>query len=206
MRTKLKNDEIILLITRQHWVRLLLPFFIWLLAAVILILFASTTGLIIALVAALYPLIEYLNWKNNLWCITNLRVVDESGFFNRYSKESPLDKINNVEYDQNIWGRIFGFGNVDIQTAAELGESTYELIQHPKLLKDTITHAQEEYKKTQISNQATQLAEAIAKSTIAAKPSELMIADELQKLFNLYQQCAITQEEYQMQKSKLLKT
>ena len=205
MRTKLKNDEIILLITRQHWVRLLLPFFIWLLAAVLLIVFASTTGLIIALVAALYPTIEYLNWKNNLWCVTNVRVVDESGFFNRYSKESPLDKINNVEYDQNIWGRIFGFGNVDIQTAAELGESTYELIQHPKLLKDTITHAQEEYKKTQISNQATQLAEAIAKSTIAAKPSELMIADELQKLFNLYQQGAITQEEYQMQKSKLMK-
>lgn len=204
MRTKLKNDEIILLITRQHWIRLLLPFFIWLLAAVLLIVFASTTGLIIALVAALYPIIEYLNWKNNLWCVTNVRVVDESGFFNRYSKESPLDKINNVEYDQNIWGRIFGFGNVDIQTAAELGESTYELIQHPKLLKDTITHAQEEYKKTQISNQATQLAEAIAKSTIAAKPSELMIADELQKLFNLYQQGAITQEEYQMQKSKLM--
>ena len=204
MRTKLKNDEIILLITRQHWVRLLLPFIIWLLAAVLLIIFASTTGFIIALVAALYPIIEYLNWKNNLWCITNLRVVDESGFFNRYSKESPLDKINNVEYDQNIWGRIFGFGNVDIQTAAELGETTYELIQHPKLLKDTITHAQEEYKKSQISNQATQLAEAIAKSTIAAKPSELMIADELQKLFNLYQQGAITQEEYQMQKSKLM--
>ena len=205
MRTKLKNDEIILLITRQHWIRLLLPLFIWLLAAVLLIVFASTTGLIIALVAALYPTIEYLNWKNNLWCVTNVRVVDESGFFNRYSKESPLDKINNVEYDQNIWGRIFGFGNVDIQTAAELGETTYELIQHPKLLKDTITHAQEEYKKTQISNQATQLAEAIAKSTINAKPSELMIADELQKLFNLYQQGAITQEEYQMQKSKLLK-
>ena len=204
MRTKLKNDEIILLITRQHWIRLLLPLFIWLLAAVLLIVFASTTGLIIALVAALYPTIEYLNWKNNLWCVTNVRVVDESGFFNRYSKESPLDKINNVEYDQNIWGRIFGFGNVDIQTAAELGESTYELIQHPKLLKDTITLAQEEYKKTQISNQATQLAEAIAKSTIAAKPSELMIADELQKLFNLYQQGAITQEEYQMQKSKLM--
>jgi uncharacterized membrane protein YdbT with pleckstrin-like domain len=205
MRTKLKNEETILLITRQHWIRLALPFFIWILAAVLLIVFAKVTGFIIALAAALYPMIEYLNWKNNLWCITNMRVVDESGFFNRYSKESPLDKINNVEYDQNIWGRIFGFGNVDIQTAAELGETTYELIQHPKLLKDTITHAQEEYKKTQISNQATQLAEAIARSTAAAKPSEQMIADELQKLFNLYQQGAITQEEYQLQKSKLIK-
>lgn len=204
MRTKLKNEEIILLITRQHWIRLALPFFIWLLAAVLLIVFAGTTGFIIALVALLYPMIEYLNWKNNLWCITNMRVVDESGFFNRYSKESPLDKINNVEYDQNIWGRIFGFGNVDIQTAAELGETTYELIQDPKLLKDTITHAQEEYKKAQITNQATQLAEAIARSTAALKPSQQMIADELQKLFNLYQQGAITQEEYQLQKNKLL--
>ena len=204
MRTILKQDEKKLLIIRQHWIKLVLPFLVWLIAAVLLIWFAGTTGLIIALVTALYPMYEYLNWKNNLWCITNLRVVDESGFFSRYSKESPLDKINNVEYDQTIWGRIFGYGNVDIQTAAELGETTYHLIHHPKLLKDTITHAQEEYKKTQISKQATQLAEAIAKSTAAIKPSQQMIADELQKLFNLYQQGALTQEEYQVQKNKLM--
>jgi len=204
MRTVLKQDEKKLLIIRQHWIKLALPFFVWLVAAVLLIWFAGTTGLIITLTTALYPMYEYLNWKNNLWCITNLRVVDESGFFSRYSKESPLDKINNVEYDQTIWGRIFGYGNVDIQTAAELGETTYHLIHHPKLLKDTITHAQEEYKKTQITKQATQLAAAIAKSTASVRPSQQMIADELQKLFNLYQQGAITQEEYQVQKNKLM--
>ena len=204
MRTQLKEDEEILLITRQHWIKLLLPIFVWLLAAVLLIWLAGNMGFIGTLVLALYPMFEYINWKNNLWCITNLRVVDESGFFSRYSKESPLDKINNVEYDQNIWGRIMGFGSVDIQTAAELGETTYELIQNPQLLKDTITHAQEDYKKMQIKNQATQLAEAIAKSTAAVKPSQQLIADELQKLFNLYQQGAITQEEYQVQKNKLM--
>ena len=204
MRTILKQDEKKLLIIRQHWIKLVLPFVLWLVAAVLLILFAGNTGLIITLATALYPMYEYLNWKNNLWCVTNLRVVDESGFFSRYSKESPLEKINNVEYDQTIWGRIFGYGNVDIQTAAELGKTTYHLIHHPKLLKDTITHAQEEYKKTQITKQATQLAEAIAKSTAAIKPSQQMIADELQKLFNLYQQGAITQEEYQVQKNKLM--
>ena len=204
MRTQLKEDEEILLITRQHWIKLLLPIFVWLIAAVLLIWLAGNMGFIGTLVLALYPMFEYINWKNNLWCITNLRVVDESGFFSRYSKESPLDKINNVEYDQNIWGRIMGFGSVDIQTAAELGETTYELIQNPQLLKDTITHAQEDYKKMQIKNQATQLAEAIAKSTAAVKPSQQLIADELQKLFNLYQQGAITQEEYQVQKNKLM--
>ena len=205
MRTQLKKEEQILLITRQHWIKLILPFFVWSTAAVLLIWLAGNMGFIGALLFALYPMYEFINWKNNLWCVTTLRVVDESGFFSRYSKESPLDKINNVEYDQNIWGRIFGFGNVDIQTAAELGETTYELIQNPQRLKDTITQAQEEYKKAQITRQASQLAEAISRSAAATvQPSQQMIADELQKLFNLYQQGGITQEEYQMQKNKLI--
>ena len=209
MRTALKKDEKILITIRQHWLRLVLPFFAWLLLTVILIWWlnnstTSTTAYIIILVTALYPLYEYINWRHNLWCVTNLRVVDETGFFTRYSKESPLDKINNVEYDQSLMGRLFGYGNVDIQTAAELGETKYELIHHPKLLKDTITHAQEEYKKMQISSQATQLAEAIARTNTGIKPSQQMIADELDKLFELLQKGAITQEEYVAQKNKLM--
>ena len=203
MHTSLKNNENILLITRQHWIKLVLPFFVWLVIAVFSIWLLQTTGLIITLVAALYPMIEWLVWKNNLWCVTNLRVVDESGFFSRYSKESPIDKINNVEYDQSIFGRLLGYGNVDIQTAAEMGETTYELIHHPKLLKDTITHAQEEYKKSAIKNQATQLAQAIAASSA---PTQQMIADELHKLYDLLQRGAITQDEYVQQKNKLLKS
>lgn len=205
MRTALKKDETILLITRQHWLRLVLPFFAWLLLTVLMIWWLNnTTAWIIIAVALLYPLYEYLNWRHNLWAVTNLRIIDETGFITRYSKESPLDKINNVEYDQSIWGRLFGFGNVDIQTAAEMGETKYELIHHPKLLKDTITHAQEEYKKMQISNQATQLAEAIARANPGAQPSQQMIADELQKLFELMQKGAITPEEYAVQKQRLM--
>jgi len=206
MRTSLKKEEKILLITRQHWIKLVLPFFVWLLIASLSIWLLETTGLIVTLIAALYPMLEWLSWKNNLWCVTNLRVVDESGFFSRYSKESPLDKINNVEYDQSILGRLFGYGNVDIQTAAEMGETTYELIHHPKLLKDTITHAQEEYKKTAIKNQATQLAQAIAATSASAPPSQQMIADELHKLYELLLKGAITQQEYVEQKAKLLKS
>jgi len=209
MRTQLKKDEKLLLITRKHWIKLVLPFFAWLLLSICLLwwLASDRPGLvfIIILITAIYPAIEYINWKYNLWAVTNIRVVDESGFFSRYSKESPLDKINNVQYDQSVWGRLFGYGDVDIQTAAELGETRYELIHHPKLLKDTITHAQEEYKRTQISNQATQLADAIAKrSGFTGAPSQQMIADELHKLFELMQKGAITNEEYLLQKNKLL--
>ncbi len=205
MRTALKKDEKVLVIIRQHWLQLVLPIFAWVITSILLVWFLPTgTALLIALVALLFPLYEYINWKYNLWAVTNLRVVDESGFFSRYSKESPLDKINNVEYDQSFLGRLLGYGNVDIQTAAEMGETTYHLIHYPKLLKDTITHAQEEYKKNNIASQANLLAEAIAKSNAIQQPSQQMIADELNKLFELLQKGAITQEEYVAQKNKLL--
>ncbi|MBK7434588.1 MAG: PH domain-containing protein [Chitinophagaceae bacterium] len=205
MRTALKKDEKILIIIRQHWIKLALPILAWLMLAILLLMFLKPgTAFIIILITALYPGYEYINWKYNLWSVTNLRVVDESGFFTRFSKESPLDKINNVEYTQSLWGRIFGFGNVDIQTAAEMGETTYNLIHHPKLLKDTITHAQEEYKKTAIASQASQLAEAIARSTPLQAQSQQLVADELQKLFDLLQKGAITQDEYVIQKNKLM--
>lgn len=132
-----------------------------------------------------------------------MRVIDESGFFSRYSKESPLDKINNVEYDQSLKGRMMGYGTVEIQTAAEMGETTYTMIHYPKLLRDTITHAQEDYKNVQITNQAQQLASAIRQSMPAANP-DISVATEIEKLFRLMQQGAITQDEYNVQKNKLL--
>ncbi|MEO6539256.1 MAG: PH domain-containing protein [Ferruginibacter sp.] len=206
MRTALKNNEKVLLIIRHHWLKLLMPFLIWILVAVAAILFLEiTTAFLVILVAAIYPLAVYFNWVHNIWAVTNIRVIDEGGVFTRHAKESPLDKINNIEYSQSFWGRIFGYGNVDIKTAAELGESNYQMIHHPKLLKDTITHAQEEYKNIQVTNQAQQLAKAIAENTASySKPSQQMLADELHKLFDLMQKGALTQEEYQAQKNRLL--
>ncbi len=207
MRTVLKKDEKLLIIIRQHWIKLAVPFLVWLLITVIMLWWLhNSIALLAILLTAVYPAIAWINWKHNLWAVTNFRVVDETGFFTRYSKESPLDKINNVEYDQDILGRLFGYGNVDIQTAAEMGETKYELIHRPKLLKDTITHAQEEYKKLQINNQAAQLAQAIAKTSLPAStaPAPQLVAHELEKLFELLQKGAITPEEYAAQKNKLL--
>ncbi|HPH84847.1 MAG TPA: PH domain-containing protein [Ferruginibacter sp.] len=205
MRTSLKQDENILLIIRHHWLKLVMPFLIWIIVSVLsAIFFTASTALVIILIVAVYPLIAYFIWVHNIWAVTNLRVIDEGGFFTRYAKESPLDKINNIEYEQSFWGRVFGFGNVDIQTAAEMGETSYQMIHHPKKLKDTITHAQESYKKMQVSHQTQQLAKAIADQSRTTGVSTTLVADELHKLFELLQKGAISQEEYISQKRKLL--
>ncbi len=205
MRTQFKKDEKLLLITHQHWMTLIVPFIACLIIITLLFYFIDPTlALVISLALLLVPGYLYLEWKNNLWAVTNMRVIDESGFFTRYSKESPLEKINNVEYSQGVIGRMFGYGNVEIQTAAELGDTQYAMIQDPKLLKDTITHAQEDYKGTQVKNQAQQLADAIKLSMPAAAHHNLSVSDEIEKLFNLLQKGAITHEEYILQKNKLL--
>src|SRR6188768_3964978 len=101
MRTALKKDEKVLLIIRHHWLQLVMPFFLWILVGTLTAIFvapsSTSTALIIILITALYPLIIYFIWVHNIWAVTNLRVIDEGGFFTRYAKESPLDKINNIE-------------------------------------------------------------------------------------------------------------
>jgi len=211
MRTSLKNEEKLLLVIRHHWLKLAAPFAGWL-ALTILVLwlsysiesFSTSIALVVILIAAIYPLWKYFEWVHNIWAVTNFRVIDEGGFFTRYAKESPLDKINNIEYDQSFWGRIFRYGNVDIQTAAEMGETSYQMIHRPKLLKDTITHAQEEYKLRHMSSQAQQLARAIVSNSTITTPTQGMIADELQKLFDLKEKGVITEEEFLLQKKKLM--
>src|SRR5665647_1869486 len=145
MKTQLKKDEKVILVTKPHWFTMVLPFLILLIGAIIG--FAvGTYGLLLVLVVICYFIYKIVQRNNNLWAVTNLRVIDEYGVFSNNTKESPLDKINNVTYSQSFWGKIFGFGNVQIQTAAEIGSTTYSTVQNPEELKDTISHMQEEYK------------------------------------------------------------
>ncbi|HEY4207862.1 MAG TPA: PH domain-containing protein, partial [Puia sp.] len=133
-----------------------------------------------------------------------------TGLISHYAKESPLDKINNVSYDMTPMGRLFNFGHVEIQTAAEVGATDYFNVNHPRRLKDTITAAQSEYKTSQSSVQAQQMAAAIQQAMpYAAHPAPghtnvPNITIELEKLFDLKQKGALSEEEYNRAKNRLL--
>jgi uncharacterized membrane protein YdbT with pleckstrin-like domain len=205
MKTQLKTDEKLILETKLHWFTMVLPFTV-LLASLILGIFLSRYSgywLLITLFAALYFFYKMVERNNNIWAVTNLRVIDEFGVFSNNSKESPLDKINNVTYNQSLWGKIFGFGTVQIQTAAEIGSTTYSLVQDPAKLKDSITRMQEEYKEYQIKKQAAELANAIL---AGQQNSKTDVPAELEKLFELKQRGIITEEEFITRKTKILST
>jgi len=201
MKTKLKKDEKVVLLIRPHWLVLVVPSLFAVVGIVVGILI-GTYGLLIPIVPILYLWYKIIERNNNLWAVTNLRVIDEDGVFSNNSKESPLDKINNVTYNQSFWGRMFGFGNVQIQTAAEIGATTYYTIEKPKELKDAITQMQEEYKKSLIRAQAQELASAI--SSGSKRQPKKDVANEIEKLFELKQKGILTEAEFNTRKKKLL--
>jgi Predicted membrane protein len=208
MRTALQQGEQVLLITHTSWIKLIAPVLVLLvgLVAGYLIGFLEW-GWIVALAGIIYFLLVYYSWKVNIWVVTNFRVIDEAGLFSHFAKESPLEKINNVSYDQSLWGRILNFGHVEIQTAAEVGATEYFDVHDPKRLKDTITLAQANFNNIQLANQAQHMANAMSAQQAEVKyttPAHIHIASELEKLYQLKQQGILTEEEYLRAKNKLL--
>ncbi len=167
MRTELKKGEKKVLEIRLHFFVLVGPLLflvLFLCIAVLSFTYSSEAGiafLLVTFIFALYFVYRIFDRKVNIWAVTNLRVIDEYGVFSHNAKESPLDKINNISYRQPLIGRIFDYGNVQIQTAAEMGATTYRFVTSPKLLKNTVTKCQDEFRQTQITEHAQKLAEAI---------------------------------------------
>lgn len=202
MKTQLKSDEKLILVTRPHWFTLVLPVMVGLGALVIGVIIGGY-GLLLIPAAALYFFYKLVERNNNIWGVTSLRIIDESGVFSNNSKESPLDKINNVSYQQTFWGRIFGYGTVQIQTAAEIGSTTYTMVQGPARLKDAITRMQEEYKDNLIRRQ---MAAVTATVTASQNSGRIDVPAELEKLFELKERGIITESEFAARKELLLKS
>ncbi len=153
MRTLLRDNEKVILEVTKHWIVLVKPAFIMALSLVIYVFMAvsnvkfvkSSSWLVFCALclSGLYLWYCIRERRVNLWIITNLRVISEEGLFTWQAKESPIDKINNMQYRQTILGRMYDFGDVEIQTAAEAGATIDQYVSHPRLLHDTVVEMQE---------------------------------------------------------------
>jgi membrane protein YdbS with pleckstrin-like domain len=208
MRTPLQKGEKVLLVTYSSWTSLIGPFCLALIglagAIVIVWQFQLAWAWLLALLGIGYFLLRYYTWKVNIWVVTNFRVIDEAGLLSHFAKESPLDKINNVSYDQTMGGRLFNYGHVKIQTAAQVGATDYYNVNHPKRLKDTITAAQADFQNWQYGNQAAQMAAALEARQPSPRGDAPQVAVELEKLFDLKMKGAISEDEYSRAKARLL--
>lgn len=76
---------------------------------------AGGGGLLLAVIMVLW---EYLDWRNDFYILTNLRVVWLEQVLLRSSsrKEAPLESIQSINTHTNLLGRWLGFGDVVVRT------------------------------------------------------------------------------------------
>jgi len=46
--------------------------------------------------------------------VTNRRIIYKRGFISRQTVEMQMDKVESVDVNQTVWGRIFGYGEIQI--------------------------------------------------------------------------------------------
>jgi len=107
---------------------------------------AALAALAVAVVAGLIFAWKDFVRRANDYVLTNHRIIQEIGVLSRRSMDSRLDKINNVEHRQTLWGRLLSYGDVEIDTASETGAALFRNISHPLPFKNAILAAAEQYR------------------------------------------------------------
>jgi len=141
--TLLADGERIALRTRQHWFATIVDGRVpWALFLASLILLALTftfddsgvrtaVGYIVAvglIVSLAWLGKHYWSWYAQDYIVTNRRVLKVEGIINKRSADSSLEKINDAVLEQNLFGRIFGYGDLDILTAADVAIDRYRML------------------------------------------------------------------------------
>ena len=145
----LQPGEKVLYSTNAHWMFYLPAIGGWIVAVVLLILSRATISegiVLLCLSASAVVAIAALFWSAKAWFhrwttetdVTNLRVVHKTGFIKRRTFEMSLDKVESVDVNQSILGRIMGYGDVTVRGVGE-GAETIRTIASPLEFRNHIT-------------------------------------------------------------------
>ena len=69
-------------------------------------------ALLVVCAVAAFCWIMYRPWTTEI-AVTNLRLIYKRGFFQRRTNDLQLRSVEEVRIRQNLWGRLFNFGNVE---------------------------------------------------------------------------------------------
>jgi uncharacterized membrane protein YdbT with pleckstrin-like domain len=145
----LQPGEKVLYSTNAHWIFYVPAIAAWIVALVFFILSRGTVGpgmetiwLVLAVVAALAAVVATAKAWFHVWTtetdVTNLRVVHKTGFIKRRTFEMSLDKVESVDVNQSILGRILNYGDVTVRGVGE-GAETIKTIASPLDFRNHIT-------------------------------------------------------------------
>jgi uncharacterized membrane protein YdbT with pleckstrin-like domain len=149
---RLKAEEKIIFKVHSHWLYIFLPELILVILGFLVLGFAFLTKLpywILAVFVILWSfpvVIVFLEWLSINYYLTNLRLIEERGIIGKRIMFVPLNKVQDITCKFGILGRIFGFGDLEIESAGAFGKIVFNFLPQPRKLKEEINRAILEFK------------------------------------------------------------
>ena len=182
---------------RPHWSGILKEGTLVILALVLAGLAAAQDApvwLILGVVVLALVLVSrgLIRWTTTLYVVTNERVIYRAGLIAKKGKEIHLEVINDVEFKQTIIERIFGTGDLLIESAGTHGQSRYRDIPAPETVQSLIYKVREERM------------ERMRRGPTSAHTTSESSASQLATLSRLHDEGKLTDAEFAAEKNKLL--
>ena len=124
----LGEGEVVRHVAHKHWVIFVVPVFQLLVGLVLVGIgykisdlwvwlgwLMRVLGLIVVVFGALHLLGAWLTRVTTELAVTNRKVIGKWGLISRRTIEQRLDKVNSIEVEQTILGRILGYGTVEVR-------------------------------------------------------------------------------------------
>jgi len=82
-----------------------------------------TAGFVLLLlsIVMLFLVLRRLRERYTSYVVTNVRIMHISGIFARRAHSIPWVRVTDLTYEQSLWGRLFGFATLHIESANEEG-------------------------------------------------------------------------------------
>ncbi len=150
--------------------------------------------------------IEFVQWKTTRFAITDQRVAYQSGIIRRRGVSIPLNRINNVNFDQTLIARMLNNGIVTIESAGETGDSVFENIPDPEQVRTVIFAQVEADEQRDSDRDAASLAKAMRDHVepTPASGAPPSATDRLAALDDLKGQGLVSDDEYAVKRQQIL--
>ncbi len=129
-------------------------------------------------------------WATTNFVVTTDRLIYRSGVLAKQGKEIPLERLNDISFNQSLFERMLGAGDLLIESGGERGQQHFTDIRRPARVQNEI------YRQIE-------MAQARDADRMAGR-RQLSIPEQIEKLDELRQRGVITQAEFDVKKTQLL--
>ncbi|MBC7234698.1 MAG: PH domain-containing protein [Chloroflexi bacterium] len=83
---------------------------------------------------------HWVDWRNDYFVVSTRRIIyrERVAFLYESRREAPLDRVQNIHVERGFWGQILNYGDLTIQTAADVGAIRFDHVPAPEEMREAI--------------------------------------------------------------------